>query len=316
MTVYIREPEGYSAAAIETYRKIGTVVLRKPGMPDEEQALAEATVVVLRLDPVRKELLDRMPNLRVIAVPTTGLNHIDTAEAERRGITIVSLKGRRDITEKIYATSELTIGLMLALLRHLPAAHGHVVGGGWDRMKFVGHEISRTVIGLVGCGRLGSRVATILQGMGATIVATDPNQSVATIPAGVELLPLDETLRRADIVSIHVDLNPQTTHFFGAEQFASMKSGAYLINTSRGEVMDEAALLDALVSGKLAGAAMDVMDGEHPSGSHLSENLLVAYAKTHDNLILSPHIGGATEESMLLTEEAIADDVVKIISAL
>lgn len=316
MNIYIREPEGYSKDALETYQKIGTVVMRKPGAPDDEQVIADATVMVIRLDPVRKDLLDRMPNLRVIAVPTTGLNHIDTAETERRDIKIVSLKGRRDITEKIYATSELTVGLILALLRHLPMAHGHVVDGGWDRMKFVGHEVSRKVIGLVGCGRLGSRVATILQGMGATIVVTDPNQSLATIPAGVELLPFHETLRRADVVSVHVDLNPQTTHFFGADQFAAMKPNAYFINTSRGEVLDEKALYDALVSGKLAGAALDVMDGEHPSGAHLVENPLVIYAKTHGNLILSPHIGGATEESMHLTEEAIANEVLKIISML
>jgi D-3-phosphoglycerate dehydrogenase len=316
MLTYVREPEGYSPLALETYRRLGEVVLRETGKPDDERALAEAEAMVIRLDPIRKDILDRMPKLRLIAVPTTGLNHIDTAETERRGIRIVSLKGRRDITEKIYATSELTVGLMLALLRRIPWAHGHVAADeGWDRMRFVGREISRKTVGILGCGRLGSRVATILQAMGATVIATEPNQPPDKIPAGVEVVPLDELLRRSDILSIHVDLNPQTTKFFGAAEIAKMKPGAYLVNTSRGEVMDEAPVLAALESGHLAGAALDVMDAEHPSGSHLKGNGLVAFAKKSDRLILVPHIGGATLESMHLTEEAIADEAVAALSS-
>lgn len=316
MFVYLREPVGYSEKALEIYRGLGTLELRRPGFPDEESVLAQAEILVTRLDPIQKDLLDRLPKLRVIAVPTTGLNHIDLEETERRGIKIVSLKGRRDITDKIYATSELTVALILTLLRHVPSAHRQVLEGGWDRMQFVGREVSRKTVGIIGCGRLGSRVAMILQAMGATVVATDPHQPPERIPNGVERLPLEETLRRSDIVSIHVNLDEQTQDFFAGEAFAQMKPGAYLVNTSRGEVLDETALLAALTSGRLGGAALDVMSGEHPSGSHLRANPLVEYARSHENLILVPHIGGATVESMHLTEEAIANETSKLISTL
>ncbi len=311
--VVILEPEGYNAEALALYGTLGSVSATRLDADARRKELADAEVIVIRLGDVRADLLAEAPNLKVIASPTTGLNHIDLAETERRGITIVSLKGRRDITEKIYATSEHTIALLLALLRHIPATHAHVVGGGWDREKFIGSEVNVKTIGIVGCGRLGSRVATILQAMGATVIAADPHQPPERIPAGVTVVPLPELLSRADIVSVHVDLSTETEKMFGDAEFNAMKPGAFFLNTARGQIVQEPALLRALESGHIAGAAIDVMDDESGDGHHLANNPLRAYAASHDNLILTPHIGGATRESMGLTEIAIAKEVLAVL---
>jgi len=256
--------------------------------------------------------LAQAPALKIIATPTTGLDHIDQAAAADRNIKIISLKGWREVTDKIYATSEHTIGLLLALLRKIPAAHAHVANGGWERQKFIGTEISGKTIGIVGCGRLGSRVAEILHVMGATILGFDPHQSKETVPARVELVPdLSGMLGKSDIVLVHAYLTPETAGLIGEGEFVALKPGAFLVNTARGKIIDETAMLDALASGKLAGAALDVLDNEEASGEFLKNNPLQEYAASHDNLILTPHMGGATRESMGLTEEAIAEAVVK-----
>lgn len=309
----ILEPENYSPSALRLYEKLGTVSSKRLAEAERAEALRDAHVMVIRLGKVTKAILDEAPNLEVIASPTTGLNHIDLDEVERRGIKIVSLKGRRDITEKVYATSEHTVALLLALIRRIPGFQNHVTAGGWDRQRFIGSEISGKTVGIVGCGRLGIRVAEILHAMGAHLVGTDPHQAKEKIPSFVEMVSEKDLLQQSDMVSLHVDLRPENEHMFSKEQFDAMKRGAFFVNTSRGQLVDESALLDALRSGTLAGAAIDVMDNEDPQGAHLIENPLVEYAKAHENLILTPHIGGATKESMAMTEDAIASEVLNVL---
>lgn len=279
-----------------------------------DQELQDAEVLVIRLKNVDKTLMDKAPNLKIIASPTTGLNHIDLAEVEKRGIKIVSLKGRRDITEKIYATSELTVGLMFAVMRRIHDYHNHVMDGGWNRQRYIGQEISGKTIGFIGCGRLGIRVAEIVKAMGAKAIGTDPYQDPKNIPSFIEMMPEDDLLAQSDIVTLHAELRPDNEKMIGASQFSKMKKGAYFINTARGQLVDETALLQALESGHLAGAAIDVMDKEDQQATHLPGNPLLAYAKTHPNLVIVPHIGGATRESMGLTEIAIANEVTKQLS--
>jgi len=306
----ILEPTNYSPKSIALYSQLGSVSSAVLDGDALDKELIDAEVIVLRLAfYIDAAFLDKAPRLKIIATPTTGLNHVDVVEAEKRGIRIISLKGWREVTEKIYATSEHTIGLMLALLRRIPFAHNHVVNGGWDRNLFVGHEISGATIGLLGCGRLGYRVAEILDKMGAKVIAYDPYQT--NVPACVEMVgDLRTFLGRSDIVSVHVYLTPETTHMLGAQEFAWMKPGARLINTARGQVIDETALHAVLESGHLSGAALDVLEDEAADGKFLEDNSLREYAAKHDNLILTPHIGGATRESMAMTEDAIAGAVV------
>ena len=311
--VVILEPENYSPSALDMYSRLGSVSAKRLQEDELMSELQDAEVLVIRLGKIGKDLLGLAPRLKVIASPTTGLNHIDLEEVERRGINIVSLKGRRDITEKVYATSEHTVALLLALIRRIPGFHGHVLRGGWDRQRFIGSEISGKTIGIVGCGRLGIRVAEILRAMGAEIVGTDPYQAAEKIPDFITMMPEKELLETSDIVSLHIDLRPENVHMFGREQFSIMKPRAYFVDTSRGQLVDEAAMLDALQNGRLAGAAIDVMDNEDPRGAHLENNPLIEYAKSHENLIITPHIGGATKESMVMTEDAIALEVLNIL---
>lgn len=310
MNIFILDSKEYSKKALEIYSKLGKVsenIFEDGKLPPH---FNETEVLVIRLNKVTAEMMDAAPNLKVVASPTTGLNHIDLKAAEERGIKVISLRGRREFLDKIYATSENTVALTLALLRRIPTAHQHVLAGGWNRQNFIGSEISGRTVGIIGCGRLGSRVAEIMNFMGAKIVAFDPYQTKESVSNCVSLKRLDDVLAESDILSLHIALTKETEKMAGEPWFAKIKHGSYLINTSRGEVIDEAAFLGALESGRLAGAAIDVMAGEDGSGKHLVGNSLIAYARTHDNLIITPHMSGATRESMALTEELIAEEMV------
>jgi D-3-phosphoglycerate dehydrogenase len=248
------------------------------------------------------------PRLRIIATPTTGLNHINLEEAESRGIWVLSLRGESDFLKNIRATAEHTLALMLALLRQIPAAAAHTGAGGWDRDLFKGHELHGKTVGVVGYGRLGRIVARYLQAFDTHVLTADPSIDPGSVEPDVTLMPLAQLLQEADLVTLHVNLCDETCGFFGREQFAAMRDRAWFINTSRGELVDESALLDALCSERLAGAALDVLCEERSDG--MADHPLVAYARTHDNLLITPHIGGATHESMTKTEEFIARKLV------
>jgi D-3-phosphoglycerate dehydrogenase len=187
-----------------------------------------------------------------------------------------------------------------------------VEAGGWDRDLFRGNELHRKTAGIVGLGRVGRMVAGYLQALGMTVIASDP--APARPPqAGIKLLPLAQLLERADLVTLHVSLSDQTTGFFGEREFKRMRAGAWFINTSRGELVDEKALLHALASDRLAGAALDVISHENSAG--MSGHPLVTYARTHRNLLITPHIGGCTAESMEKTEIFLADKVAAALDA-
>ena len=304
-TILVTEPRGFSQGAAEMLRRLGKVVFAEYDRAALLRAVAEADVLWVRLaHPIDAEVMDAAPNLRVIATPTTGLNHIDLEEARRRGIRVLSLKAEKEFLTDIRATAEHAVGLMVSLLRHLAAAVEHVARGGWDRDRFRGRELYGKTAGIVGYGRLGKIVARYLRAFDVRILAADPNEDSASVEPGVRLVPLGELLRESDIVTLHVNLSAKTRGLFGREQFAAMKPRAWFINTARGELVDEAALLDALRSGHLAGAALDVLCQESAGG--MGNHALVAYAREHDNLLITPHLGGCTEESMEKTELFLA----------
>jgi D-3-phosphoglycerate dehydrogenase len=305
--ILVAEANGFSQAAAATLAGCGDVSLSDLDRKGLLATVGDAHVVWIRLrNRVDSEVLEAASRLRVIASPTTGLNHIDLKEAERREIKVVSLRGEYEFLEQIYATAEHTVALLLAGMRNLAAAAEHVRQGDWNRDLFQGHELHGKTAGIVGCGRLGRMVARYLTAFGMKVVVTDPNVALESVPPGVTLVSLGELLRRSDIVSLHVDLNKQTEGFFGYIEFAQMKPGAYFVNTARGELVVEEALVDALSSGQLAGAAVDVICDEQAG---TLENPLVTYAKDHRNLIVTPHIAGCTAESMEKTEIFIASRV-------
>lgn len=249
-------------------------------------------------------MLAAAQRLSVIVTATTGLDHLDTEAVEHRRIRILSLQGGGKFLEDVRATAEHTVALILALLKHLPAAAAHVSAGGWDRDAFKGHELYGRTVGVVGYGRVGRIVARYLRAFDVRILAADPHARAEALDPGVWLVPLPELLAASHFVTLHVNLSASTQGFFGREQFAQMLPGAWFINTSRGDLVDERGLLEALRSGRLAGAAVDVLSGESAAG--MAHHPLVAYAREHENLLVTPHIGGCTAESMEKTELFLA----------
>lgn len=310
MKICILEPQDYSPEAIAIYKSLGEVSLG----PTQKQS---ADILVIRLaHKFTKGVLDEYKNLKIIACPTTGLDHIDLKECERRGIKVISLNGETAFLETVTATAELAWGLVLSLVRKIPFAHRDIIQNlNWNRDAWKGFELKDKKLGILGFGRLGKIVAEYGTAFGMEVMAHDSYVAFETISAhNVTPVSFDELFKNADVLSIHIPLNESTAKLIGADELKLMKSTAYLINTSRGEVIDEAALVAALQSGKIAGAGLDVMANEHANGKFLEHNPLVEYAKTYSNLLITPHLGGATYDAMSKTEIFIANKVREAIS--
>lgn len=241
----------------------------------------------------------------VIVCPVTGLDHINMEVCRELGIRVISLKGETEFLQSVRATAELTIGLTLALLRKIPQASWDVHAGNWNRDSYRGRELLSKSVGIVGMGRLGRITSSYFTALGANVIAFDVQGfDVADVRKANSL---EELIRESDIISIHVEYNEGTHHLFNEAAFKRCKRGAVLINTSRGAVVDSHALIRALEQHRLAGAALDVIEDEHRH----EESKLIAYAKTHDNLLITPHIGGNTEESFAKTEVFVAQKLVE-----
>ncbi len=302
------EPLGYSASARAALEAVAEMVDGPYSRSELIDAVATADGLIVRLGhAIDDEVLSASPRLHVISSATTGLDHIDLEAAARRGVTVLSLKGETEFLRSIRATSEHTWAILLALVRRIHRAHHHVENGGWDRDRFRGQELAGRRLGIVGFGRIGSRVCQYGLSFGMDVMAYDPYldrwpEDAAHAPS------LQAMLERTDVLTIHVPLNDETRGMIGGAELGLLPSRAIVVNTSRGGIVDEAALLAALESGHLAGAALDVLDHEDAlvAGTGGAQHPLLAYAAAHDNLLLTPHLGGATHESMASTEEFMA----------
>ncbi len=307
--ILIAEPDRFSPEALAILRVAGEVELRTVPTGELAPALREYDAVWIRLGHrvTTETLATAGPDLRcrVLACPVTGLDHIDLDACAERGIRVVSLKGETTFLRRVRATAELALGLTLALLRRIPQAAASVRDGEWDRDRFPGHELFEKTAGIVGVGRLGSIMAECLGALGMRVLGYDPRPDFPDHVAE-RVGSLDALLAASDLVSIHVSYDATTHHLIGPAELAAMKPGAVLVNTARGGVLDEGALLDALRAGRLAGAALDVLYGEPDIAGHP----LVAYAREHDNLLIVPHLGGNTAESWVKTEVFLAGRVV------
>lgn len=305
--ILIAEPLRFSARAEEVLRGAGDVDLRACDRDALAQAFIDYDVILVRLaHRIDGAVIGRAPRCRILAVPATGLDHVDLDACAKHGIRVVSLKGETDFLRNVRATAELTIGLALALMRHIPAAAASVLDGEWDRDRFEGRELAGKTAGIVGAGRLGSIVGELLLAFGCRVIGFDRSPG---FPSRLERVDtLDDLLARSDLVSLHVSLNASSRNLIGAKELGRMKPSAVLINTSRGGVVDEGALLEALERGTIAGAAIDVLASE-PGVS--GDDPLIVYARTHDNLLIVPHIGGKTSESIEKTEVFIAERIVE-----
>lgn len=247
--------------------------------------------------------IDQAPQLRVIASNTTGASHIDTHYAAQKGVRVVSLKDHPAFLTTITPTAELTWGLMLGVVRRIPWAFQGVCQGAWNRRLFGSPAmLSAMSLGVVGLGRLGAMVARQAKSFCMDVRYYDREER--SVPGVTRAPSLEALVAQADVVTVHLPLERETERLFDDRVFACCKPGAYFINTSRGELVDSDALLRALAGGTLAGAALDVLDGEFEPGfaARVHQHPLVAYARTHDNLLITPHIGGSTVDAWRRTE--------------
>lgn len=309
--ILVAEPEGFADAARVIAAQVGSVELREIGTAELLEAFNHYDIFWFRLGfRIEKELLQQ-PSRRVsvIVCPVTGLDHIDTDVCRELGIHVISLKGESEFLKTVRATAELTIGLTLALLRRIPQASSNVCAGGWNRDLFRGSEIHSKTVGIVGMGRLGSLIAGYFKALGAKVMGFD------VVEFNSEGIHKAETLEylvsNSDIVILQVDYNDSTHHLFNARVFAKFKESAVFINTSRGGVVESGALVAALEQKLLGGAALDVIENEHRH----RESELIAYAKTHDNLLITPHIGGNTKESLEKSEVFVAQKLVEYVAS-
>jgi D-3-phosphoglycerate dehydrogenase len=284
-------------------------VTYRPNPSDSEllEMIGEFDGIVTNLQQrLTPAVIDRATRLRVIATPSTGTDHIDIRYAQSKGIEVQSLKTDYDLLKDIPSTAELAFALTLSCLRRLPFAFDSVKRGEWTRSEFRGRQAFDRVVGIIGYGRLGSIFSRFAHAFGMRVLACDPFKTIED--SWVRQLELDDLLRQSEIITLHVHLNDETRGMIGKREFGLMRDGIVIVNTSRGALIDEAVFLDALASGKVACAGIDVLANE--LDRNIANEPLVRYANEHQNLIITPHIGGCTYDAQELTSKYTAAKIV------
>ncbi len=306
--LFLAESEDFNPQVLALLNKYFEVTIPEDETWDLKTVLRAYDIFWFRLAyQIDGRVLDSRTTCQYLVTPVTGINHIDEALCAEYGIEIICLRGEYNFLREVRATAEMTVGLAIALMRHIIPARKDVVSGHWRRDLFRGEELYKKKAGIIGYGRLGRIVAGYFKAMGMEVSAYDPYREIKD--EGIVVYEdMHHLLRQADLVSIHVSLTSESAYFFDTAAFEAMKEGSYLINTSRGELLEEAALLAALRSGKLAGAALDVLADEHSIDKN---HPLIQYAENHPNLLIVPHIGGNTYESFEKTERFIAEKLIR-----
>lgn len=289
------------AAALAPLAARGWEIVVTAGQPREAllEALAGADALIVRsATKVTADLIAAAPRLRVVARAGTGVDTIDVPAATARGVLVVNAPGANSVS-----VAELAMALMLSLARHTPAADRSMKEGRWEKKAYAGIELRGKTLGLVGFGRIGQEVARRAQAFEMRVVAHDPFlASEVAAEAGVELATLDELCARADWISLHLPSTPATRHIFDRDRIAACRRGVRIINTARGELVDAEALADAIETGHVAGAGLDVFEAE-PTTDHRLQTL--------PQVVASPHLGASTREG----QQAAAADTVSAVEA-
>jgi len=242
--------------------------------------------------------------LQWIVTPTTGSDHIDLTAASAHNIEVLSLKGELDFLKNITSTAELAWGLVLTLMRRIPHSHADVIKGNWRRENFKGKELRGKKLGILGLGRLGTIVAGYGKAFGMQVLGFDNNAERFQTAENRHVTPceLEELLQASDILTLHLPLDPSTQQILNARRIGLLKEGACVVNTARGELMDESALLRSLETGRIAACGLDVLCHDSVWSNGIPEDHpLIAYARNSDNLIITPHMGGYTQEAITRT---------------
>jgi glyoxylate reductase len=277
------------------------------GRPGEEELAREVAgadaLITLVHDPVTETVLRAGKNLKIVAQYGVGLDNIDRAAAAARGIIVTNTPNV--LTD---ATADMTLALLLALARRVVEGDRLVRSGefsGWQPELLLGSDLKGKTFGVLGPGRIGRAVARRARAFGMTVIACGRSPRDEDDPDDPPRVSFDELLRRSDVVSIHLPLNEETRHLFNAETFAKMKAGSWLLNTSRGAIVDEAALARALAEGQPAGAGLDVFENEPDVTAALLES---------DRVVLTPHVGSATHETRREMARMVVEDVRRVLS--
>lgn len=290
-----------ASALLRSDSRLNISVSENPVPTAEELRHAEALIIRSRT-PISRELLAQAPHLRVIVTATSGFNHIDLQATQERGVAVM-------FTPNANAASacELTWTLALACSRRLIEAHRAVKAGDWRREALIGRELQQKTYGVIGLGRIGTRVARVAQAFGMRAIAYDPYKEEAHFAAaGVERVSYEELLKLSDIISFHVPATEETKHMLTLTHFEYMHRGAILINTSRGAVMREVDLIEALNNGWIAACGLDVFEREPlPRHSGLLNRM---------NVVLSPHLGATTSEAFAAASREAAEKIIAFLT--
>lgn len=301
MSTKILVSDALSPTGLEILRAGGLSVDEKIGLPKEELIRilpAYEAILVRSGTKVDREVLEAGKALKLVGRAGVGIDNVDVAEATRRGIVVMNTPGGSAVT-----VAEQTVAMILAMLRHIPAATASVKAGKWEKKRFQGREAAGKTLGVIGIGNIGGIVVERAKAFGMKVIGHDPFISrEAAMKLGIELVPLEELWFRSDVISLHVPLSEQTRHLVNARTLAKMKPGSYLVNAARGGVVDEHALAEALRSGHLAGAALDVFETEPPPPDHPLFEL--------ENFVAAPHLGASTQEAQQVVAELLAEQVV------
>ncbi len=291
-----------SKKGIELFQKEeGIEVEVKTGMPPQEliSCIGAYDALVVRSETkVTAEVLAAAKNMKVIGRAGSGVDNINVSEASKRGIIVMNTPGGNTVT-----TAEHAISLLLSLVRNIPQATASMREGKWEKKKFMGVEVMDKTLGIIGLGKIGSEVAKRAKGLFMNVIAYDPYISEdAARKLQVELVDLESIYKRSDLITVHVPKNTETSYMINHETIQKMKDGVRIVNCARGGLVDEKALTEALLSGKVAGAALDVFEKEPPA----PDNPLLGIP----TVICTPHLGASTEEAQDNVAIAIADQMV------
>ena len=296
--------DSINQTGIGILKKAGMQVDYKPNILTDEllSIVKDYQVILVRSrTKITREIIQAASNAKIIARAGVGLDNIEVTAAEEKGIRVVNAP-----EAAINAVSELTVGNMISLARSIPLADSEMKRGKWIKKNLMGTELSGKYLGIVGVGNIGRNVGRIAKALRMNIIGYDPYPIDRDYikEVGLIVTDLNTLIQSADFITCHVPLLEETKHLFNAELISNMKSTAYIINASRGGVIDETALYNALCNGSIAGAALDVFETEPPIN-----NLLIELP----NVICTPHIGAQTKEAQELTSIVIAEKIIQII---
>ena len=259
--------------------------------------IGQADAWIVGSYPIQAALLENAQRLQIIAKHGVGIDNIDVRAATKRGILVAIAPGSND-----QAVADLTIGLLLSLVRSIPQADASVKSGRWER--FQGFGLTGKTIGIIGLGHIGLNVAKRTKGFDMEILGCDPYwPEERAREIGIVRADFETLIGKSDVITLHVPLTPETEELIGEHQIALMKKGVWIVNTSRGKIIDEKAMYQALVSGKVAGYATDVFEMEPPEGNPLLDLT---------NVVATPHIGSYTKDALRMLGDSVVDTILKL----